>query len=211
MKRIGLILNVTFLFLFILLSRSVLEKKTLFYDKTISIFIYSFRTPLLTEIMSTITVITGILSGAILFLLIALALYKKSKKECLFFSLSLIIGSIISYLLKILFKIPRPDIFPLQRLSDFSYPSGHAMNNLLLYGLLVFYAFRFTKNKLFSIVIGFIFTVWIGLLGLSRIYLGVHNPSDVIGGYLIGFWLLTTAILINKAISNSTSNKLPSR
>ena len=204
---VGSIINIAVLLLFFFLTHNVLERETLFYDKTISNYIYSFRTPILTTIMSAITNITNIPAGLVLSLSVVLLLFKKHKKESLIFSLSLIIGCILNYFLKIFFKLPRPNIAPLEILSDFTYPSGHAMNNLVLYGLLAFYAFHFTKNKSFSIVIGFIAAVWIFLIGLSRIYLGVHYPSDVLAGYFVGFWWLITILLIDKTISFSKEVK----
>lgn len=204
---VGLIVNIIVLLLFFYLTHDVLEKETLFYDKTISNLIYSFRTPILTIIMSTITNITDVPAGLFLSLLVVVLLFKKHKKESLIFSISLIIGCVLNYFLKIFFKLPRPSIAPLEILSDFTYPSGHAMNNLVLYGLLAFYAFHFTKNKSLSVVIGFIAAIWIFLIGLSRIYLGAHYPSDILAGYLVGFWWLITVLLVDKTISFSKEVK----
>lgn len=203
----GLILNVAFLLLFIFLTQDVLEKEVLFYDQAISSVIYSFRTPLLTTVMSTITNLTDIPAGIILSLLVVLLLIRKHKKEALIFSLSPMIGGILNYILKIIFHLPRPNISPLEALNDFTYPSGHAMNNLVLYGLLAFYTFHFTKNKPLSILSMFVAVIWIGLIGFSRIYLGVHYFSDVMAGYFVGFWWLITVLLVDKTISLSKEVK----
>ncbi len=204
---VGLVVNIVILLLFFFLTHDVLEKDTFYYDKTISSYIYSFRTPTLTTIMSAITNITDIPAGLVLSFTVVLLLFKKHRKESLIFSLSLIIGCILNYFLKIFFRIPRPNIAPLEILSDFTYPSGHTMNNLVLYGLLAFYTFHFTKNKSISMVVGFIAAVWIFLIGLSRIYLGAHYPSDVLAGYLVGFWWLLTVLLVDKTISFSKEAK----
>lgn len=200
---IGLVVNIVFLLLFLFLTHDVLEKEVLFYDRTISSIIYTLRTPLLTTVMSAITNLTNMPAGIILSLIMISLFIRKHKKEALIFSLSLIIVCILNYILKIIFKLPRPNISPLEALSDFTYPSGHAMNNLVLYGLLAFYTFHFTKNKPVSILFAFVAVIWIGLIGFSRIYLGVHYLSDVIAGYLVGFWWLTTVLLIDKTISFS--------
>jgi undecaprenyl-diphosphatase len=191
----GIVVNIVILFLFFVLTYEVLEKKTLLFDTNLANIIYSFRTPLITIIMETTTEITNTAAGLVLSITVAtLLLFKRHKKESLIFSLSLITGCILNYLLKIFFKISRPDIAPLEVSSDFSYPSGHAMNNLVLYGLIAFYTFHFTKKKLLGLTIGFIAAAWIALIGLSRVYLGAHYPSDVIGGYLVGFWWLLTVL-----------------
>lgn len=198
---VGLIVSIVVLFLFFFLTNGVVRGETHFYDQSISNYVFSLRTPMLTTVMTAVSNITDTPAGLILSSSIVLLLIKKHKKESLIFSLAIIIGCVLSYLLKIYFRIPRPDIAPLETLSDFTYPSGHAMNNLVLYGLLTFYVFHFTKNKPLSIFIGITFTLWILLIGLSRVYLGVHYPSDVLAGYFVGSWWLVTVLLIDKTLS----------
>ncbi|MEK7611135.1 MAG: phosphatase PAP2 family protein [Patescibacteria group bacterium] len=199
----GLIVNIAVLLLFLFLTQDVLEKETRSFDLAASNFIYALRTPALTVIMSTVTNLAAIPSGFALSLLVVLLLLKHHKKESLVFSLALVFGGALNYYLKIFFKLPRPDLSPLVVLGDFTYPSGHAMNNLVLYGLLTYYAFHFTKSKALSMVAGGLASGWILLIGLSRVYLGAHYPSDVLAGYLAGFWWLLTVLLIDKTISLS--------
>jgi undecaprenyl-diphosphatase len=198
---IGLLVSVISLILFIFLTDIVLDKEVLSSDLLISGYIYTLRTPFLTTIMYAVSFLGSVPPGIILTLTVVVILYKKHKKEALIFALSLVLGMLLNYLLKILFHLPRPDISPLQKLNDNSYPSGHAMNNLILYGLLAVYTYHFTRNRLIGIIVTVISLIWIGLIGFSRIYLGVHYPSDIIAGYLMGFWILTTVILIDTTIS----------
>ena len=198
----GLFWNIVSLYLFSHLTKNVLEKGTIAYDQFISAFIYSFRSPLMTKIMFFFTNLGNTFTVIILAVLIILFLIiRNHKNEAFLFSLALIIGGLLSFLLKIIFQQPRPQISPLLNLRDHAYPSGHAMNNLVLYGLLAFFIFRFTRNKKLSLIAIIMAVFLIGLIGFSRIYLGVHYPSDVLAGYLAGFWLLVTILLVDKTLT----------
>ena len=85
--------------------------------------------------------------------------------------------------------------------SSYSFPSGHALTSLFFYGFISFIIFRFSKlsgNKKYAII--FCFMSLILLIGASRLYLGVHYISDVVGGYLIGWFWLNTALYFMKDI-----------
>jgi len=194
----NIVLNITFLLLFIFLTVLVLTKQTLYFDKTISIFVYSLRTPLLTNVMSAVSNLGDVYAGIVVSLLIILMLIiKEHKKDAVIFSLSTITVGLINYVLKLVFAIPRPNFSALTTLYDFSYPSGHAMNNTFLYGMIVYYISRYGKNKLIKLLALAGSIVWITLMGISRIYLGVHYPTDVLAGYFLGLWALITVTLVS--------------
>lgn len=93
--------------------------------------------------------------------------------------------------MKYIFQRPRPDIaLRLIEESGYSFPSGHSMNCLVSYGILAYLLLRYCENrklaKLLSIGLGLI----IILIGLSRVYVGVHFPTDVIGGWSLGIAVL---------------------
>ena len=96
-------------------------------------------------------------------------------------------------MLKLAFSKPRPELWP-QLISEetFSYPSGHALDSMVLYGFLSYLLAtlypRYTK-AFYSIVIFLILAI-----GFSRLYLGVHWPTDIIAGYGIGFLWITVCI-----------------
>ena len=80
-------------------------------------------------------------------------------------------------------------------IGGYSFPSGHAMVSVVLYGLLAYFSYKFIKNKIVKNIIVVINVLLVLLIGISRIYLGVHYFSDVFVGQLISLVLLV--IIIN--------------
>lgn len=198
----GIFLSFFSFFLFLKIGEDVFENELTSFDKTISYFFYSMRSPLLTKI---IEVITFFGSGTFLVpasaIIIIYLFIKKHKKESFLFFIILFMGFILNILIKIIVKRPRPDLSPLLIEPSFSFPSGHSMNSFIFYALLAYLIFHFTKNKRLAFIISFISTLLIFLIGVSRIYLGVHFPSDVIAGFIAGFWWFVTALLIRQTIT----------
>lgn len=116
-------------------------------------------------------------------ILVIVLMIFKDKKEILV-GIHLLIGQGLNRLIKAVIKRPRPpQSFHLVQETNYSFPSGHSMSAMMGYGLLIIevYQSSLRYKKVFLIILG----LMIFLIGLSRIYLGVHYFSDVIGGYLI--------------------------
>lgn len=197
---LGIFLSISSLYLFIKLAKDVFESEFYFLDKLILQFLSTIRSPLLTEIMLLITFLGGpfLLMGAA-FLVIVFT-YKKHMKECLLFILTLSMGIITNIILKNLFERDRPTLSPLQSLTDYSFPSGHAMNSFIFYTLLAYFIYHLTRKKKLSFVISAFSLLLIMLIGFSRIYLGVHYPTDVLGGYLAGFFIFITMLAMKRTL-----------
>ena len=75
-----------------------------------------------------------------------------------------------------------------------SYPSGHSMVSLAYYGFIAYLLYKRTTSKLIKTIIWIILTILISIIGFSRIYLGVHYLTDVIGGFLLAIIYLTIYI-----------------
>lgn len=100
-------------------------------------------------------------------------------------------AGVLNLLLKRLFERARPDIFQVIAETGFSFPSGHAMGALCFYGLTAFFIGLRLKKRRNKYALYLIASLWIACIGVSRIYLGVHYPSDVLAGYAAGStWLL---------------------
>ena len=129
----------------------------------------------------------------IILILLFLLLFKKIR-----FLLLPLIGFIINSSLKVFINRDRPSVRHLVEESSFSYPSGHSMISVVLYGYLIYYIYQNINNRIIrNILISFLIIVIISI-GISRVYVGVHYISDVIGGYLIGLIVLIGGISYGK-------------
>jgi membrane-associated phospholipid phosphatase len=190
-------LLVLFTFLFAEIAEDLKENELEAFDHAIINFVQSFINDQLTALMFAVTFL-----GSVKFLVflaaaggVILVVYKK-------WALSVFLlagaggGALFNWLLKWIFKRERPDILPLLTESGFSFPSGHSMGSFIFYGAsayILVHLFSQISLKLLSVLAN---VVIILLIGLSRIYLGVHYPSDVIGGFLAGGAWLAACIII---------------
>ena len=122
---------------------------------------------------------------------------------------SMIITLLINQGLKYIIQRPRPPLE--ERLisqSGYSYPSGHSMMAMCLYGVLIYLINTKLKNKKLKIILTIILSIIILLIGVSRIYVRVHYPSDVLGAYLLTILILIINItLINNHIRGNMNEK----
>jgi undecaprenyl-diphosphatase len=183
---IGIIISLVTSLLFFKMTDLVLDADTFGFDTQISMALYNMRTPLLTSIMKAISFIG--MDGILMFsILIPIVFYlKKRRHETILFTIMIAMGAIINFLLKAITQRPRPTFDPLVIERSFSFPSGHSMNSFIFFMTVAYFIYHFTHNRLLSLVAFVASSAIVLLVGISRIYLGVHYPSDVIGGYLAG-------------------------
>lgn len=198
---VGIISSLVTALLFLKIFREILEMDTLLIDQQISTFIYSWRNPALTKLMLFITNLGAGYMLAIAVLIVIFFVWEKHKREALAFAIILVMGLGINVSLKQMIQRSRPTMSPLVVEKSYSFPSGHAMNSSVFYLAISFYTYHFTRKKKLSLMATAVAIVLILLIGFSRVYLGVHYPSDVVAGYIVGVWWLITAILISKSFS----------
>lgn len=127
----------------------------------------------------------------------------RKKQEAIFFAVALISGEIIKEFLKLLFHRQRPSTnFALISESGYSFPSGHAFMSIIFYGMICFFVYKLCQNKWQKFFLLFVSSTFIFLIGLSRIYLGVHWASDVLAGWIIGGAILAFFIVKLKNIKS---------
>ncbi|THE13865.1 phosphatase PAP2 family protein [Bacillus timonensis] len=125
-----------------------------------------------------------------IFILFFLLKVLKHRYELILF-VGVMVGSpILDFILKELFKRARPDLHRLIEISGYSFPSGHAMSAFTLYGIITFLSWRHISGSWGRAALVLFSAMMIFGIGMSRIYLGVHYPTDIIGGYFAsGTWL----------------------
>ena len=127
------------------------------------------------------------LGGAVFIMTVAIILVQviKNKKTGLYILANLGIATILNQILKNIFQRPRPTEFRIINETGYSFPSGHSMVSMAFYGFLIYLIYKNVKNKYLKWISITILSLLITLIGISRIYLGVHYTSDVLGGFLI--------------------------
>jgi undecaprenyl-diphosphatase len=133
-------------------------------------------------------------------MLLGLWLLKRKRLDQLIFLDAAVGGAaLLNFVLKQLFARPRPD-YPQAYLtaSGFSFPSGHAMISIAFYGAIAYLACSYLKSLRAKLLVSTSALVISGLIGFSRLYLGVHYISDVLAGWAAGIAWLSVCILVDQ-------------
>ena len=152
-----------------------------------------------TNIVKVITNITSPL--VVIITAFILIIFIKNKKIKISLAINLIGITIINNLLKVIIARPRPDINRLVDETGYSFPSGHSITSMVFYGYLIYLIYKYVDNRKVKILLMIFLVLLIPVIGLSRIYLGVHYTSDVVGGFLLGaVYLILFINISNKYI-----------
>ncbi|WP_347007630.1 phosphatase PAP2 family protein [Enterococcus durans] len=190
------VVGTLFLFLFFILGYIVKYRINLLsgFDQTITEII---RTPYpdWNHYQLFITTFGNALTVIVVFLLVlAFLWWKKKHIELIWFATNfVVIAGIINPLIKLFVMRLRPTLPHLVVEHSYSFPSGHSAASMILYGTLLFLLPSLIKKKGIATLLQLLLAFIIVSVGASRIYLGVHFPSDVLGGYLLSLsWLFIT-------------------
>lgn len=180
---------------FVRLAWEVREKETLQFDKQVLIVINGWSNTFLDSFLPIATDVGGMVGVTVLTLLVmAVLIYRNEYRRALLIIVSVGGATILNFMLKAVFERARPDLWVrLVQETGYSFPSGHAVASSAL-GIALVVALWHSRWRWWSV--GFA-TVYILFVGFSRLYLGVHYPSDIIAGWLVsGAWVLAVALLI---------------
>ncbi|HUV91615.1 MAG TPA: phosphatase PAP2 family protein [Anaerolineales bacterium] len=181
--------------LFMELAGDIWRNETFAWDAPVMLFIHSYSQPWLNSLMVLITQSGGWVT-AVVFLGLVYWLRRCGAASWAWGAAISFLGAIsLNGILKIIFSRPRPGVFsPLTAVHTYSFPSGHTVAAVSLYGFIAFALWR-SGHKPWAILAG----GWVLLIALSRVYLGVHYPSDVLGGIAFGgLWLLLVLVYLNR-------------
>jgi undecaprenyl-diphosphatase len=195
---IGVIFCAILTFGFAWLTRAVFADRFAVIDNRVITWLHGYWGPAADRFMLFFTTIG---ESWVLGLIIAIAAYALLREQRWIDAAGLAVasggGGLLNLLLKGIFERARPDLFegPIQ-LSTYSFPSGHAMGSIVAYGMLAFVGARLAGSRLLRLAMAIAAALIVFFVGLSRVYFGVHYPTDIIGGYLAGALWLAISILI---------------
>ncbi|MCY7346680.1 MAG: phosphatase PAP2 family protein [Pyrinomonadaceae bacterium] len=193
----GLLSAIAVLFFFGWLADEMLEGDTRRFDEAVRNFVHGFAFPALTSLMQLASFLGSTLFLVIFGVIIVIALYLRNhRRGAILFTTTTIGSSLLVFVLKHVFKRVRPEpFFDTILPSSDSFPSGHSLGAFCFYGALAAILSARTNKLSLKIIIWISAAAMILFVGISRIYLGVHYPSDVVAGYAVGLiWVITIAV-----------------
>ncbi len=179
------------------LLEEVLERETAFFDEAILLWLADHREPLLTDVMRVVTFFGGVVFTATTLTAAVLISYVRARSLRLpaFLTFALMGGIGLAPVVKLVVGRPRPNFSQVIDVGFHAFPSGHATSAAVVCAAL---AYVLTRHRSWSV------SVWIWtaagmiafLIGFSRLYLGVHWPTDVLAGWLLGLaWVAAGALV----------------
>jgi len=184
------------LFLFAWLGNEMLEGDTRHFDQAIREWVHRYASPGMTSAMTAISLLGYNL--LIVELVIALAIFAKLRwrRAALWLTVAMTGSLVLDLVLKYIYHRTRPMAYFVMAPHSYSFPSGHALCSFCFYGVLAGLLSARTKPLAWQLLIWIAATTLVIAIGLSRIYLGVHYPSDIVAGYLAAtVWVGTIIVL----------------
>lgn len=181
------------LLLVALITTLVVTNNITQFDDVIYNFIFSLRNNSLDIFLKGITKLGNTIP---ILCIVIILLIKFEKKDRILLGSNAILSVLVNTIIKNIVQRPRPDHLRLIKQGGYSFPSGHSMIAICVYGTLIYLVHRKVKNRKIKVALEILLTIIILLIGISRIYVGVHYPSDVITGYLISIIILIINISI---------------
>jgi membrane-associated phospholipid phosphatase len=173
------------------LCREVWQKESWQLDTNMLLDIHHWASPVLDRIMLSITSLCDPeFVVVVVILTTGWLLWQRQLTEVTTLTLACLGALILNEGLKLLFSRPRPTLWPsLLHETSFGFPSGHALGSVVLYGLLAYFYAVYRPHHAKGIYL--CSALLIGSIGFSRLYLGVHYPTDIVAGYITGWlWLM---------------------
>lgn len=183
--------------MFLIITFFVIKYDNLVIDQSIYNFFYNFSSSQATVIFLIITFLASkefIILMCLIFILISLI--KRKYQTSFLIILNIVISLLLNQTFKAIISRERPFELMIVNESGYSFPSGHSMTALIFYGYFIYLTWESNLKKISKILITILNIILILLVGISRIYLGVHYPTDVIGAYFLGLFYLILYINI---------------
>lgn len=174
-----------------------------FIDSGVYRIVTFYKNDVLTTFFKIITFFAS--EYGIIFMTFLLFLLIRNKKYCVLIMGSAFITVAINYLLKYIFMRSRPFDLMIIEETGFSFPSGHAMVSIGFYGYIIYVIRHLNIDIKYKKIITILIGLLILFIGTSRIYLGVHYPTDIIAGYSCATALLILYIEFTRRFVNENN------
>ena len=206
MKKRDIILIITLISLFAFIVVFLETGRIIRIENIVYGILSIYINPVFTVIVKIITNIGGPVIIAII-CLVLLLLHATRKRYGIPVFITVITSFILNCILKNIFLRPRPNVLRLVNETSYSFPSGHSMVNASLYTILVLLLLSNSNKKGKRIILSISLIILFLLIGVSRIYLGVHYLGDVLAGWILGVLIAFVVYLIFEKINNKKNKQ----
>jgi membrane-associated phospholipid phosphatase len=202
---VSLALAVAALLLFTWIAEQVQTDRMANFDLAIRGWVHHFASPRLTRAMVALSLVGGNVLAAAFMISLLLFLSLRWRRAAAWLAITMAGALVLDLALKYGFHRARPTPFFGPMPHTYSFPSGHALFSFCFYGVLAGLLTARIRSLIWRILIWMVAAAVILGIGLSRIYLGVHYPSDVIAGYLAAALWVSTMLTLDRAQKNRQS------
>ena len=193
---ISLAVAILCLFVFVWLGREMRAGDTLRFDQVIRNWVHQFASPGLTVLMKVFSMLGAQILALVLVAAFVIFARLRWKRAALWLAIAMAGALVLEAALKYAYHRIRPQAYFIPEPASYSFPSGHALTSFCFYGVLAGLVTDRIKSLSWRIAVWIAATLLVIAIGLSRIYLGVHYPSDVLAGYLAAtVWVGTIIVL----------------
>jgi membrane-associated phospholipid phosphatase len=184
------------------IAKGVFANNFVAFDDGVITWLHGYWSPAANLVMLFFTTMGDLPALALLLGMVAVTLWSRGRWiDAAGLILAGAGAGILNQLMKGVFQRVRPDLIPSPfHLTSYSFPSGHSMGSIACYGMLAFVITRLLRRPLHRALVIVAAALIIFCVGLSRIYFGVHYPTDVLGGFLAGgAWLVLCVTVVEAA------------
>lgn len=198
MKKFRIIIVCLCLLLFSVILFSVCKYGVLDIDNNVYNFISK---NIMNDTLSSILKVVTHLGGVAFIVLLGVLCFMFCKKNRWFITFDLVGCTVINQTIKHIVRRPRPNVLRLVSESGYSFPSGHSMISVAFYGLVIYFVYKNINNKYLKWALISLLSLLILTIGFSRIYVGVHYFTDVVGGFFLALaYLIVYIYIYNKKV-----------
>lgn len=203
----SLLLTTLGLSVFVTLARRVVAQQAFSFDQAILTELARIASPALTRFMLFVSDTAAPIVLVPLALFLAVLWWRRKRADWFALVVSILGSFALNEMIKRVFDRARPDLFPhLQVAHGYSFPSGHSQAALAFYGVLAYLLARRVRPALRPVIYG-LAALWIILVGLSRNYLEVHYPSDVLAAFAIALPWVLAVIFVHQCYTPSVAEQ----